>query len=357
MQNWEKILRSRDLCDSVCKSMVNIGVNGFGRIGRVAFRLAWGRKGVEIVALNDLASPAYLAHLLKYDSVFRTWNHEVTSDEKHLIVDGKKISVLAEKNPTKLPWGKMNIDVVLECSGRFTLKEQAKAHLVSGAKAVIISAPSDDAPTYLIGVNHKEYTGDDTIVNNASCTTNSVAPVMAVIHEALRVKKAMISTVHSVTAEQNLVDAVPPPLHPDLRRARSALCNIVPTTTGAAQATAKTIKGLEGRFDGIALRVPILDVSLSDLTMLVGTSTSVEAINELFIKAAGSPRWKGIIGISNEPLVSSDFIGNTCSAIIDLAMTRVVDHDLVKVCAWYDNEWGYAARLIDLAEHVGRKIK
>lgn len=335
--------------------MIRVGINGFGRIGRTALRQAWGRSDMEVVMLNDVTEPHILAHLLKYDSVFRTWQHEVEGDAHGLRIDGKYIPVSTEHEPCNIPWKNCKVDVVIECTGRFTTKAAAAEHLKGGARAVVISAPSQDAPTYLMGVNHEAYQGD-TVINNASCTTNSAAPVMSIISDALGVKKAMLTTIHSVTAEQNLVDAVPPPLHPDLRRSRSALVNMVPTTTGAAQATARVVKGLEGHFDGMAVRVPTLDVSLSDFTMLVGKHTSVIEVNELFICAAASARFKGIIGVNNVPLVSGDFIGSTFSAIVDLSMTRVVDGDLVKVCAWYDNEWGYAARLVDMAEYIGKKL-
>ncbi len=340
--------------------MLKIAINGFGRIGRAAFRLGWGKSGVEFAAINDLTAPKILAHLLKYDSVFRAWDHEVEADETHLIIDGKKIPVLAEKEPAALPWGKMKIDVVLECSGRFTLKEQAGTHLKAGAKAVIISAPSKDAPTYIIGVNHKTLESkvkgqrSEVIINNGSCTTNSVAPVMAVLQQAFGVRKAMLTTIHSVTAGQNIVDSLPPALHPDLRRARSALVNMVPTSTGAAKVTAEAMPELKGLFDGVAVRVPCLDVSLTDVTVLLSKNTTVEEVNKAFKDAAHSKQWKGILAVSDTPLVSSDFIGNTYSTIVDLLMTRVVDGDLVKVMAWYDNEWGYAGRLVEMAEVVAK---
>ncbi len=336
--------------------MIRVGINGFGRIGRAALRVAWGRNDIEVVAINDLGPAATLAHLLKYDSVFRTWNKDVSIDENHIIVDGKKLSLFTEKDPGLIPWHSVEVDVVLECTGRFTKAIDAKRHIKAGAHAVVISAPSDTAPTYLMGVNHTERKISDVVVNNASCTTNSVAPIITILNEAWGVQKAMMTTVHSLTAEQNTVDALPPALHPDLRRARAAASNIIPTSTGAAKATGKVVKGLEGKFDGIAIRVPTLDVSLSDFTVLLHKPTTVKEVNQLFIKAAQSPRWNGIVCVSNVPLVSSDFIGSTYSAIVDLPMTRVVDGDLVKVMAWYDNEWGYAARLIDLAVHVGKNI-
>lgn len=333
--------------------MLRIAINGFGRIGRNAFKIGFGRKGVKFVAINDLTEPKILAHLLKYDSVMRTWPHEVSFDEHNLIVDGQVIPIVAETEPTKLPWKQYKVDVVIESTGRFADKEKASAHLVAGAKKVVISAPAKDVPTFLMGVNHKNAKTSDAIVNNASCTTNSIAPVAQIMHELFGVKKAMMTTVHSVTAEQNIVDGLPPKMHPDMRRARAALVNIVPTSTGAAKAVTEVVPELKGKFDGLAIRVPTLDVSLSDFTFVLKRKVTVEEINDAFKKAAASPRYKGILGVSDVPLVSSDFIGSTFSSVVDLEMTRVVDGDLVKVLAWYDNEWGYSVRLVEMAEHVG----
>jgi len=335
---------------------LRIAINGFGRIGRNALKAGWGKKGVEFVAVNDLMPPATLAHLLKYDSVFRKWDHEVSAGADHLVIDGKKLPVIAEREPEKLPWTKYKVDVVIESTGRFTNKEAASAHLKAGAKRVVISAPAKETPTFLMGVNHEKISGSEKVCNNASCTTNSIAPIAAIMQEESGIKKALMTTIHSVTAEQNLVDGPPPALHPDLRRARSALVNIVPTSTGAAKATTETIPALKGIFDGIAVRVPTIDVSLSDFTFLLAKRTSVEEVNEVFRKAAKGPRWKGILGVTDEPLVSSDFIGNPHSSVVDLLMTRVVDGDLVKVLAWYDNEWGYSVHLIDMVVEVGKRI-
>lgn len=334
--------------------MLRIAINGFGRIGRNAFKIGFGRKGTKFVAINDLTEPKILAHLLKYDSVMRTWPHEVSFDEHNLIVDRQIIPIVAETEPTKLPWKKFKVDVVIESTGRFADKEKASAHLVAGAKKVVISAPAKDVPTFLMGVNHKNAKASDAVVNNASCTTNSIAPVAQIMHELFGVKKAMMTTVHSVTAEQNIVDGLPPKMHPDMRRARAALVNIVPTSTGAAKAVTEVVPELKGKFDGLAIRVPTLDVSLSDFTFVLKRKVTVEEINDAFKKAAASPRYKGILGVSDVPLVSSDFIGSTFSSVVDLEMTRVVDGDLVKVLAWYDNEWGYSVRLVEMAEHVGQ---
>ena len=334
--------------------MIRIAINGFGRIGRNTLKAGWDRKGIQFVAVNDLTEPKILAHLLKYDSVFRTWDHEVSFDEKNLIIDRKKIPVISEMELTKLPWGELKVDVVIESTGRFTNMEDAKKHLAAGAKRVVISAPAKEVPTFLMGVNHKACTREQTIVNNASCTTNSIAPVAAIMDEAFGVAKAMMTTVHSVTAEQNIVDGLPPKLHPDMRRARAALVNIVPTSTGAAKATSEALPNLKGKFDGLAIRVPSLDVSLSDFTFVLKRRTTVEEVNEVFRKAAASARWKGVLAVSEIPLVSSDFVGNPHSSIVDLEMTRVVDGDLVKVLAWYDNEWGYSVHLVEMAMHVAK---
>ncbi len=334
--------------------MLRVAINGFGRIGRTTLKAGWDRKDIQFVAVNDLTEPEILAHLLKYDSVFRAWPHKVDFDAHHVIIDGKKLPVVAETEPTKLPWKKYNVDVVIESTGRFTNMKDAKKHLASGAKKVVISAPAKEVPTYLMGVNHEKLKKSDTIVNNASCTTNSIAPVAAIMAEAFGVKKAMMTTIHSVTAEQNLVDGLPPKLHPDLRRARSALVNLVPTSTGAAKATTEALPKLKDKFDGIAVRVPTIDVSLSDFTFVLKRKVTVKQVNAAFRKAAKSKRWKGVVTVSDAPLVSSDFIQNPSSSIVDLEMTRVVDGDLVKVLAWYDNEWGYSVHLMDMVEHVGK---
>jgi glyceraldehyde 3-phosphate dehydrogenase len=262
--------------------------------------------------------------------------------------------VTAETDPSKLPWKKYKVDVVIESTGRFTSMEDASKHLEAGAKKVVISAPAKGVPTFLMGVNHKDAKKSHAVINNASCTTNSIAPVAAIMDEVFGVKKAMMTTIHSVTAEQNLVDGLPPKLHPDMRRARSALVNMVPTSTGAAKATTEALPKLKNKFDGIAVRVPTIDVSLSDFTFVLKQNVTAEQVNAAFKKAAASPRWKGILGVTDEPVVSSDLIQTPFGSVVDLAMTRVVDGDLVKVLAWYDNEWGYSERLMDMVEHVAR---
>lgn len=329
--------------------MINVAINGFGRIGRQAFRAAWDRKKAKIVAINDLTDTKTLAHLLRYDTAYGTWQRDIAYDEKHIIVDGRKIPVFAEKEPNLLPWKKMKIDVVLECTGRFTSEEGASLHLKAGAKKVIISAPAKGGvvPTYVMAVNSKNVAKETArVINNASCTTNCISPVMAVLEEKFGVEKAMMTTVHGYTADQNLQDGP----HKDLRRARAAAANIVPTTTGAAVATTEAIPTLHGKFDGLAIRVPVPTVSLSDVTAVLLKDVTIEQVNNAFIAAAKSPRYKGILDVTDEQLVSSDFIGNTYSCTVDLTLTNVVGNNLVKIVAWYDNEAGYAHRLVEMAE-------
>lgn len=335
------------------RPMLRVAINGFGRIGRTVLKAGFDRPDVEFVAVNDLTEPKILAHLLQYDSTFRTWGHTVSADGQNLVIDGKVVKVVAEMDPAKLPWKELGIDVVIESTGRFTDMTGAGKHLEAGARKVVISAPAKEVPTFLMGVNHRQAKKTHTVVNNASCTTNSIAPVAQIMQETFGVAKAMMTTVHSVTAEQNIVDGLPPKLHPDMRRARAALTNIVPTSTGAAKAVAEALPEFKGKFDGIAVRVPTLDVSLSDFTFVLKKKTTAEDVNAAFKRAAKSARWKGILGVSEVPLVSSDFIGTSLSSVVDLEMTRVVDGDLVKVLAWYDNEWGYSVRLMDMVEHVG----
>ncbi|MCF6277107.1 MAG: type I glyceraldehyde-3-phosphate dehydrogenase [Candidatus Magasanikbacteria bacterium] len=332
--------------------MIKVAINGFGRIGRHTFKVALKNSEMEVVAINDLTDPKTLAHLFKYDTAYPEFVGEVGFDEENLIVDGKKVRVFAEKEPEKLPWGKMEIDVVVESTGVFRTGEEAGRHIKAGAKRVVISAPakSEEVSTYLRGVNDEEYDGKE-IINNASCTTNCAAPVIRVLNDIFGVEKAFLTTVHSYTSDQRLQDAP----HKDLRRARAAAMNIVPTTTGAAIATTKVIPELEGKFDGISIRVPTLSVSLTDFVAVLKKDTTVEEINEAFIDASKG-YLKDVLAVSNEPLVSSDYIGNPYSAIVDLEFTKVVGGNLVKVLAWYDNEWGYANRLVEMVERVGKKI-
>lgn len=339
---------------------VRVAINGFGRIGRNGFKVALEShpNELEIVAINDLTSPEVLAHLLKYDSAYGPWEREITHDESSISVDGQKYPILVEKEPAKLPWGAMNIDVVIESTGRFTDSEGMGQHLRAGAKKVILSAPAKggDVGTFLIGVNHDTYKGE-TMINNASCTTNCIAPVAAIIQEKFGIAKALMTTIHSVTAEQNLVDGPPPGgKSNDLRRARAAYVNMIPTTTGAAVSVTEVIPELKGLFDGRALRVPTIVGSIADFTFLLNTKTSVEEVNTSIQEASASPRWTGIVAWTKEPLVSSDIIGRSESAIVDLSLTQLVDGDLLKIFAWYDNEWGYSNRLIEQVINIGKSV-
>jgi glyceraldehyde 3-phosphate dehydrogenase len=336
--------------------MIRVAINGFGRIGRNTFKAAFGRlKELEFVAVNDLTDTKTLAHLLRHDTSYGAYDQEVTYDEKNLYVGGKKLIVCAEKDPTKLPWKDLKIDVVLESTGRFTDEAGASQHLTAGAKRVIISAPAKggNVPTFVLGVNDKGYSPKSNVINNASCTTNCIAPVAAVVHEAFGVKKAMMTTIHSYTADQNLQDGP----HKDLRRARAAAANIVPTSTGAAIAVTETIPELKGLFDGTSMRVPTAVVSLADFTFVLKRKTTVDEVNKTLKKACASARFKGIMTCTEEELVSSDFIRNPHSSIVDLKLTQLVDGDLLKVVAWYDNEWGYSNRLGEMAVRVGKSIR
>ncbi len=334
--------------------MLNIAINGCGRIGRHALKLLREVADAQVVAVNDLTDAATLAHLMRHDTVYRAYHRPVSSEDGALLIDGHRIPIYAEKDPAKLPWGELEVDVVLECTGRFTDRAGAEGHLKAGAKRVVLSAPAkgDDIPTFVIGVNDAALTGKERIVSNASCTTNCLAPLMAVMQSAFGIQKSLMTTVHSYTASQVLQDAPAK----DLRDARAAAENIVPTTTGAARAVGLVLPSVQGQFDGLSVRVPTPVVSLSDCTMLLGRPVTVEEVNQAFTDAAASEAWKGLLEVTNEPLVSSDFIGNPASCIIDLGLTRVVGGDLVKVVGWYDNEWGYSHRLVELALMVGKRI-
>lgn len=331
-----------------------VAINGFGRIGRLSFRIAFERSDLEIVGINDLTDTKTLAHLLKHDTNYGAYEHEVGSDEKHIIVDGQKIPVSAEKDPAMLPWKELKVDVVIESTGRFTKSETASAHLKAGAKKVVISAPSksEDVKTVVIGANEDELDKAGDIISNASCTTNSVAAVMDVMEREFGVEKAMLTTVHSYTASQDLQDGP----GKDLREARAAALNIVPTTTGAATAVALTVPSLKGKFDGLSVRVPTSVVSLSDVTMLLKRNTTVEEINDVFKKLAKEPYYQGILAVSEEPLVSHDYVGNSHSGIVDLLLTNVVAGNLAKVVVWYDNEWGYSNRLVEQVADTGKLL-
>ena len=325
--------------------MIKLAINGFGRIGRSAFKIAFDRGDVDIVAINDLSDPATLAHLLKYDSNYGTYAKSVVAGEDKLKVDGKDIKILAEADPAKLPWRELDVDVVLECTGRFTDPEKASAHLDAGAKRVVLSAPAKGVKTVVLGVNEDSISKADRIISNASCTTNCIAPVIKVLEDNIGIAKAMMTTVHSYTASQRLQDAPAK----DLREARNAAENIVPTSTGASRAAALTIPSLKDHFNGLSVRVPTPVVSLADITAVTKRHTTKEELISLFESAAKEPYFQGILSVTDKALVSSDFRGNSHSSIVDLSLTDVVDGDLIKIVAWYDNEWGYSNRLVEVA--------
>lgn len=331
---------------------MKIAINGFGRIGRTAARIIISKyaSSADLVAINDLTDPETLAHLFNYDSNYRSFSPPAKYDGDEIVVGDVRARVFAEKDPAKLPWDELGVDVVLECTGKFTDGKTAQAHIQAGARQVIISAPADNAPTHVLGVNDDSAHASE-VINNASCTTNCIAPVAAVMHSRFGVSKAMMTTIHSYTADQNLQDGP----HKDLRRARGAAQNIVPTTTGAAKATTQVVPELKGLFDGLAIRVPTPVVSLSDFTFLLKKKVTVEEVNHVLSESAKSARYKGILEVTSEPVVSTDLIGNSASAIVDLALTQVVDGDMVKVVAWYDNEYGYSCRLVEMALKVGGK--
>jgi glyceraldehyde 3-phosphate dehydrogenase len=335
--------------------MLRVAINGFGRIGRNTFKAGFGRPGIEFVAINDLTDTETLAYLLKYDTVYGRYGKPVFHNPGELIVDNKKIKAFAEKDPSKLPWKELDIDVVLECTGVFLTEDKAKLHLDGGAKRVIISAPNKggNINTYVLGVNDSKYNANELIIDNASCTTNCIAPVAAILQGAFGIEKAMMTTIHAYTADQVLVDGP----HKDLRRGRSAAQNIVPTTTGAAIATTHTIPELKGLFDGLSIRVPVPTGSLSDFTFLLKRDVTVQEINETFKKAKKNPLYEHIIDITQDPIVSSDIVGSPYSCIVDLSLTKVVGGNMVKVIAWYDNEWGYSNRLVEMAMEVGKHLK
>ncbi len=331
-----------------------IAINGFGRIGRNAFKLAFERDDIEVVAINDLTDTKTLAHILKHDSTYGTYHHDVSYDDNSIFVAGKQIRVLAEKDPALLPWEEFGVDVVIEATGLFVQPEKARAHINAGAKKVVISAPAkgEGAKFIVLGVNEHELTREDDIISNASCTTNCIAPIMAILEREFGIEKSLMTTVHSYTASQRILDAPAK----DLREARSAAENIVPTTTGAAIATAKVIPSLVGKFDGLSVRVPTAVVSLSDITAVLKRNTTKEEINEIFKRAAADPFYQGILTVTEEPLVSTDFKGNSHSSIVDLELTNVVGGNLVKIVAWYDNEWGYSNRLVEIVADVAANI-
>ncbi len=329
-----------------------IGINGFGRIGRNMLRASWNDPAIEYVAVNDITDAKTLAHLLKYDSVLGTFPEDVKAVEDGILINGKKLRVLAEKELGKLPWKDLGVTVVIESTGKFTKRPDVIQHIEKGgAQKVIVSAPATDPDvTLVLGVNEKSYDpAKHHILSNASCTTNCLAPVVKVLHESFGVEKGFMTTIHSYTNDQKILDAP----HKDLRRARAAAVSQIPTTTGAAKAVGLVIPELKGKIDGVSIRVPTPNVSLVDLVAVLKKATTAEEINAAFEKAAAGAL-KGILGYTTEPLVSVDFMGNRHSGIIDALSTKVIDGNLAKVMAWYDNEWGYSCRLVDLAKYISR---
>jgi glyceraldehyde 3-phosphate dehydrogenase len=325
---------------------IRVAINGFGRIGRAVFKFLENDPKVKIVAINDLTDNKTLAHLFKYDSVFGKYEGEVTSDSKNIFMNGNKFPVFENPDPSKLPWKRLDVDVVIESTGFFVKDGSAKAHIKAGAKKVVISAPAKGAgnvPTYLIGVNEDKYKGEE-VVSMASCTTNCIAPVTQLIDQNFGIKKAFLTTIHAYTSTQNLIDGP----HKDLRRSRAAAHNMIPTTTGAAIAVAEVLPKLKGKFEGMAIRVPVINGSLSDLVFEVKTKTTPAKINSIFKKAARSKNLRDVVSVSDEPIVSTDIIGDSHSAVIDLSCTQVVQEKLIKVFAWYDNEYAYSKRLTEM---------
>ena len=330
-----------------------VGINGFGRIGRMVFRAAYRRDDVELLALNDITDPNTLAHLLKYDSVHGILKAEVKVEGNNIMVDGKGTRIISEKDPGRIPWKDLDVDIVLECTGLFRDRPQASKHLDAGAKKVIISAPATDPDiTLVIGVNHKDYDPKaHHIISNASCTTNSLAPICKVLLDRFGIEKGLMTTIHSYTTDQRLLDFP----HKDLRRARAAAISMVPTTTGAAKAVSLVIPELAGKMNGMALRVPTPNVSLTDLVVQLSRPASAQEVNKAF-EEASKGSMKGIIEYCVEPLVSTDYIGITASTVVDALSTISIGGDMVKVLAWYDNEFGYANRLVDLAVYVAKGL-
>ena len=341
---------------------IKVGINGFGRIGRAFLKVAWERPEIEIVAVNDLGSVENMAYLLKYDTVYREWKHEIKAEGQEIIIDGKKVKVLAEKEPSKLPWKDMGVDVAVESTGLFVTYDKAKAHLDAGAKKVVISAPAKEGngsptsilgETILLGVNEDKF-GTCDITSNASCTTNAASPLIAILDESLGIEKALLNTVHGYTASQSIVDG---PNKKDFREGRAASQNIVPSSTGAAIAVTKAFTKLSGLFDGISMRVPVPAGSIVDITFISKKDTTKEEVNEILKKAAKDERWKGIFTVTEEDLVSSDILGSPYGSIADLKLTRVVGQNLVKVMGWYDNEMGYTYTLVEHVIKTGGSIK
>lgn len=334
-----------------------IAINGFGRIGRNAFKIAFNRSDLEIVAINDLTDTKTLAYLLKRDSNYGTYDKEVSFDDTNIIVDNVPIKVLAEKDPQNLPWKDLNIDVVIESTGFFVEPDKARSHINAGAKRVVISAPAkgpsaDSAPTIVLGVNDDKVKAENDVFSNASCTTNCITPVAKVLETAFGIDKLMMTTIHSYTASQHLQDGP----GKNLREDRAGAQNITPTTTGASIAAAKAFPVLENKFGGFEVRVPTPVVSLADFVVVTKRDVTVEEVNEAFKKAAKEPYFQGILDVTEEELVSTDFIGNSHSAIVDLNLTAIIGGNLLKVVSWYDNEWGYSNRLVEMVADVARTL-
>jgi len=327
---------------------IRIGINGFGRIGRLVFRAGLDKENVEFVGINDMLTPDYMAYMLKYDTIHGMFHGEVSSTESSIIVNGKSIPVFSEKDPSKLPWGELDTDFVVESTGLFTTIEKASAHITAGAKKVVISAPSADAPMFVMGVNHKSYTAGTKIVSNASCTTNCLAPLAKVINDNFGIESGLMTTVHSTTATQRTVDG---PSAKDWRGGRAASGNIIPSSTGAAKAVGKVIPELLGKLTGMAFRVPTLDVSVVDLTVNLKRGTTYEEICKV-IKAASEGEMKGVMGYTDELVVSSDFIGDARTSIFDADAGIMLNDKFAKLVSWYDNEWGYSNKVIELIQHI-----
>ncbi|MDH7444195.1 type I glyceraldehyde-3-phosphate dehydrogenase [Aquimarina sp. 2201CG14-23] len=330
-------------------STLKIGINGFGRIGRIAFRIAAKRENVEIVAINDLLDVDHLAYLLEYDSVHGKYDGTIAVENGNLVVDGKAIRITAERNPEELKWDAAGVDVVMDCTGIFTTIDKAGAHLKAGAKKVVISAPSADAPMFVMGVNHKDAKASDTIVSNASCTTNCLAPLAKVINDNFGIEEGLMTTVHAATATQAVVDA---PSKKDFRGGRSALNNIIPSSTGAAKAVGKVIPELNGKLTGMAFRVPTADVSVVDLTVKTKKSVSYEELKSV-VKKASENELKGVLAYTDEAVVSQDFIGEDHTSTFDAGAGIALNDNFFKLVSWYDNEYGYSSKLIDLSSYVG----
>jgi glyceraldehyde 3-phosphate dehydrogenase len=338
---------------------IKVGINGFGRIGRAFLKIAWERPEIEIVAVNDLGDVLNLAYLLKYDTVYKKWNHEVRAEGQSIFIDGKEVKVLAEREPQNLPWKDLGVDVVVESTGLFTSYDKANAHITAGAKKVVISAPSkggDDSvkgETILMSVNEEKF-GTCDVTSNASCTTNAASPLIAILHETLGIEKALLNTVHGYTASQSIVDG---PNKKDFREGRAAAQNIVPSSTGAAIAVTKAFPELDNLFDGISMRVPVPAGSIVDITFISKKETTAEEVNNILKKYAQDERWSKVFAVTEEDLVSSDILGESHASIADLKMTRVVGGNLVKVLGWYDNEMGYTYTLVDHVIKTGETIK